>query len=365
MTVGADPLLQTLCQQSNLAQMPASNIRFDGVTAHLHKAACSPGFGQRTILVKDAWDYVELWLRRNCENSTALFYWKQAKAFANATALLDKLSAPLTAYYSVLNATKALLTAKRIAFSDQHGVSGSPIGIRTSLSSVNVDVKGAGVLSSLLDYYSLANLKGSNYDLKKILANLPFVHRAFCSTFTSIRELFIPISKPRFVVMDGSTEAWFCCDIRDTRMQTRHAVRAACGFEHDNGIKDTFTIRKKQRFKWDPSNDFEASYSRLLEKHRQIRVSISYVAGLTRLWYLKRSTPKDLIIECMTMPLMFMALHRLSEFARYSPATLDALFSTNSNWLISEFLSSVLPQYIDECSSEITGQEFMPPGIHL
>lgn len=104
---------------------------------------------------------------------------------------------------------------------------------------------------------------------------------------------------------------------------------------------------------------------KLREAHRKLRFRCVYIAGLTRLWYMKLSKPAKHQVNYPTLGLMFMALHRISELARYTPQKLDALFESNANWVLSEFLNLVLPQFIDECSSEITGHDTMPPGIHL
>ncbi|CAH8239481.1 hypothetical protein VAEU17_5700001 [Vibrio aestuarianus] len=61
------------------------------------------------------------------------------------------------------------------------------------------------------------------------------------------------------------------------------------------------------------------------------------------------------------MPIMFAAMHRLSELARYSPDKLAKHFECQHNWLLSEFITSASNQFIDEISSEITGYEFMIP----
>jgi hypothetical protein len=58
-----------------------------------------------------------------------------------------------------------------------------------------------------------------------------------------------------------------------------------------------------------------------------------------------------------------MTMHRLSELARYEPFTLQKYLQSQQNWLISEFLSSAPAQFIDELACEITGMDFMPPGI--
>ena len=63
------------------------------------------------------------------------------------------------------------------------------------------------------------------------------------------------------------------------------------------------------------------------------------------------------------MTLIYAAMHRLSELARYSPDVLDKHFSGQHNWLMMEFISSALDQFIDDIASEITGQDFMVTGL--
>jgi hypothetical protein len=58
-----------------------------------------------------------------------------------------------------------------------------------------------------------------------------------------------------------------------------------------------------------------------------------------------------------------MALHRLSELARYTPDLLAQHFDSHHNWLLSEFITLALDQFTDEISAEMTGHEFMPPGV--
>lgn len=64
--------------------MPASEIRVDGRTLRLFKCAIDPDVTTRTILVQDQWDYVDMWLKRNNKDD-ALFFWRQAQAFAKAS----------------------------------------------------------------------------------------------------------------------------------------------------------------------------------------------------------------------------------------------------------------------------------------
>ena len=344
--------------------MPAKPIRINGIRVFPHKAVASPVFGAKTVLVRDTWDYVELSLRRRSADEP-LFYWKQARTFAQASAGIDKLAFPLTAYYAILNATKALLSSRGVSFDPYHGLSGQASGNRAALSNQIVKLQATGVLPAMLNYLGVTGFVGTSYSLSDVFYNLPFIHRAYCSTYASRPEILLPIKDPHFVVKEGSSEAWFNFTVRDDRMQNAKTVKMLDGFEHDKGIGSDFVLRQKKRFFWDEKTDPEKSHRCLINAHQKLRIRCVYIAGLTRLWYMKLSKPNKHLLDLPTLGLMFMALHRLSELARYTPQKLDSLFSSNANWVLSEFLSLVLPQFIDECSAEITGYDTMPPGIHL
>lgn len=216
--------------------MPAKPIRINGIRVFPHKAVASPQFGEKTILVRDTWDYVELSLRRS-KSEEPLFYWKQARTFAEASAGIDKLAFPLTAYYAILNATKALLCSKGINFDPYHGVTGQVSGSYASLANHHIKIQSKGVLPSLLSYLGMTGFSGESFALSDVFYNLPFIHRAYCSTYKSKKEILLPIKDPHFVVKEGSTEAWFNFSVRDERMQNQKSVKGLDGFELDTGIK--------------------------------------------------------------------------------------------------------------------------------
>src|SRR4051812_16421047 len=86
-----------------------------------HKAIRSARYDTRTVLTNSPWEFVSLWLKR--ENSLgALIFWNQAREFHEASSGLTLQSAPLLHYYSFMNATKALLSARGIAFDPNHGI---------------------------------------------------------------------------------------------------------------------------------------------------------------------------------------------------------------------------------------------------
>src|SRR5262245_61615679 len=128
--------------------MPASPIRYQDRSLRLYKCVVNPDLDTRTILVEDQWDYVEMWLKRN-HLANALFFWKQAEAFANASKDLPNISSPLTKYYAAMNAAKALLHAKGKSVPEYHGVRGSRATGTASLGSEKVTVLGKGVAPEL------------------------------------------------------------------------------------------------------------------------------------------------------------------------------------------------------------------------
>src|SRR4029078_6723485 len=142
---------------------------------HPHKAVVEPLFGTPNVLTKEPWSFVSLWLRRQGKND-ALFYWEQASSFAKASEGLTPQSAPLLHYYSFMNATKALLTAKGKAFQPFHGVREYKRD-RTKgddIDNVGIEITtGMEVLPALSTYYSEPDTT-KTYTLQELFFNLPF-----------------------------------------------------------------------------------------------------------------------------------------------------------------------------------------------
>ena len=307
-----------------------------------------------------------MWLKRN-KKERALFFWQQAQQFSRASRLLPNTSAPLTAYYCFLNAVKALLTVKNRTASETHGVSGESKSQRAFLSHELVQYQTGGVLGALCNYLgeSVANNQYTLYDL---LYNLAYVHRAYNLTFASRPELFIPVTSPMFVKKQSSTEAWFRATIEDDRYAHQHTIKKLpSGYEQDLSpeLLDTgsFGIRHSSRFTWRHGKAEETgNLERLRVYHRRIRGVLFYIQGPTRLWYIKRRQGLQGMIDRSSLSITFAAMHRLSELARYDPTLLAKHLSSQHNWLLSEFITTAQNQFIDEMSSEITGQEFMIPG---
>ncbi len=342
--------------------MPFINVEYKGKGLSIHKAITQPEFGGKTVLVTDTWDYVDLWLRRSGKE-TSRFYWQQARSFYEATRELPKTASPLTAYYCFLNATKALLTSKGVHASDKHGVSGHTSAGRTSLSKEHVKFQPGGVLGSLCTYLGEpVPAGGQTHSLDDLLYNLPFVHRAYDLTFESAKELFLPIAEPRIVKSTKTHEAWFVAEFTGKYANKSTLAKIPGAFEQELGAGDKqILIRSKQRFDWRP-REKASSLARYTNFHRGLRMHLFYIAGPQRLWYLKRGGNIHGLVSRSSITMTFAAMHKLSELARYTPERLARHFECHHNWLLSEFIASAPSQFIDEISSEMTGQEFMTPG---
>lgn len=330
-----------------------------GKTLRPHGALITPDFKKSRVLCADPWDFVSLWLKRKHQDD-ALFYWEQARHFYEASILLPSLSSPLTSYYCFLNATKALLTAKKVTFSENHGLSGKSIGKKTSLENEIVNFKGAGILPALCNLLGEV-LSNKEYNLKDILWRMPFIHRSFCLTYTSATELFIPILKPCFIKKEGATESWFFANI-DKRYINAHIEDAvAPGFEiYNNPETKMYELRKEKRFIWS-SRKLEESICNLTKYHTTLRKRVVPIFASENRWYFIKNVSGYNDIQHSQLVLIFAAMHRLSELSRYDPIVFSNHFNVNHNWLLSEFITNAPNQFVYGIASEITGLEFIKP----
>lgn len=322
-------------------------------TLTLYKANINPDIKSYTVLVSDAWDYVEMFLKRS-KNHNALFFWRQAKDFFDAYKILPKESKALLAYYTILNATKTLLIVKNILFIDQHGVSGEKINKKSSLVNESVIFKTNGILGSFATYLGETN-NNNKYTLKNLLYNLVYIHRPYCLTFTSQQELFLPVENVGFKWNTDNNEAWIGFELQDKNINVKDIAALGSTWRQDQRSKFKNYIRQHQRFRYTPDLAAFETY------HRKFRKRFHYIYSPQKLWYIKKDIVNSFTINRNSMTITFGAMHRLSELERYAPDVLSKHFESNHNWLITEFLNISVPQFIDEISCEITGQNFQIP----
>jgi hypothetical protein len=336
-----------------------------GKVVRPHKAVISAQYDTKNILTHSPWEYVALWLKRK-KNNDAQIFWNQAREFHRAAAGVSLQSAPLLHYYSFLNATKALLAANKVVFDEHHGVSEDKKRRRNSkaikLSNEGVKIRSSGILPSLSAYFSEEESR-NEYSLKEILFNLPYIHRSYCLTYRSQRDMFVPLKNGRFVVNTTSKEAFFTADISNNFSLKKLAGRLPASFILDSfsgsrSIRSTSTIQLKSARR--VSHD---DLKKITLLNSRIRKDIEYINATETLWYLKleEKDPKKIARTQLTLTLA--AMHRLSELCRYRPVQLSAFMSSQENWLLSEFINSSPNQYIDMISSEMTGLEFLIPNI--
>lgn len=345
----------------------------------IHKANISPDISQPSVLVRDSWDFVDLWLQRNNQKqSSARFYWQQAKNFYDASLNLPKTAAPLTLYYCYLNAVKALLESKQKIYQPWHGVSGefSSEG-QVTLENEFIKLQNNGVLPALAQYLNqpIQNSPSANISLAKCLYNLPFLHRTFLLTYQGANypELFIPIHSPLVVKSVTNSEAWFCAKVDDKYKDTRTLKAMLPGNYEIESKNGECIIRCKKspcRIRWKHKTKPSDKIRIFIKYNNDLRKQLFYIHGVSISWYLKRDKIKSVngkninIIHHTTwhpLILIFSAMHRLSELARYDPQRLAEHFKYRQNWLLNEFIKVSPIQFIDEISSEITGLEFKIP----
>lgn len=342
------------------------SLTMEGREIVLNKGFVHPKFGAKNVLTNSPWRYVDLWLRKE-EKASALFYWKQAEQFHNASQGLSAEAVPLLLYYSFMNAAKALLSAKGISFSPHHGVSrdNSRPAARGFLTNEWLRIAQSGVLPSLANYYGEIETARS-YNLKEIFANLAFIHRTYALTFTSQPETFYSLADCRYVFDTNKDSVYLYAlpEKQETKAKARNNLPQSLTIVDQ---KQNFYIRSVSSIPWKNPRKATAGELRALAiLHKSLRRDLQYNNGYYTLWYAKLKVPNSRPtrrIQRSVPTLTLAASHRLSEICRYNPQQLSTYLEGSQNWLLSEFIAMASPQFIDEIASEITGFQFFTPNV--
>jgi YaaC-like Protein len=328
----------------------------------IHKAVHHAQFERKNVLTNDPSIYVDLWLRSN-GFTDSLFYWRQALEFYEASKGLSTNTSPVVLYYAFLNAVKALLSAKQVAFTDRHGVSGkklSPSGSAVSLSGEGIKFHRHGIVPSLSAYFAETE-QNLTHSLEDVLYNLVFVHRTFNLTNLTRAELFTPLKVCEYVHDDASGEVYLRAKtVSDVNWSTFRANLptsfSLLMFDGSEGVRSVSSVQ------WvssqNPSSN-EIDKLRLL--NQELRYYVQYIHGSQSLWYMKMNGASRLQRQSLTLTLA--AMHRLSEMCRYKPSDLQALMNGSENWLVSEFIMMSPIQFFDEIACEITGDQVLIPNV--
>lgn len=341
------------------------SVQINGRDLSPHKATTRPDLGARTVLTNSHWEYVALWLRRERKTS-ALFYWQQAQIFSQAAQGMPVNSAPLLLYYSFLNGVKALLSAKGVPFEEGHGVRGHNMrgpSSKITLSNEGVRLLDWGIARALSKYLSEAE-GDSIHSLEELLFNIPCIHRTYCLTYKSQKDLFIPLTNNRIEFDATSGTAYFAAMLSKDFAGPSFIRRLPASLIADPVIQDGRTIRSAAVVAL-PGAEVrsaadKATVAALLTS---LRPDLNYIAGAQTLWYAKAVVPGPTRLQRYSLTCIFLAMHRLSEICRYRPMELAAFLAGQKNWLLTEFIRMSPLQFLDEISSELTGQQFMVPNV--
>lgn len=275
-------------------------------------------------------------------------------------------SAPLLHYYSFLNAAKALLVSRNIAFREHHGLRAHDIrgaSRKIDLSNEGVKVQAQGVFPELAAY--LGDSESSDvHSLKDLLFNLPFVHRTYCLTYRSQSDLFYPLRNCRYVFDGSSKQAYLAADLSGDFEGRYFLSKLPNTFVADQLGSSSGAIRSTASVAVSGSNiRSPTDLANIATLHRGVRKDLLYINGAQTLWYVKALVRGGKRLHRSTLTLTLAAMHRLSELCRYRPLQLASFLSGQRNWLLSEFVRMSPEQYLDEMASELTGHQFLIPNV--
>lgn len=374
--------------------------QFKNKKLRMNKAYTEQQYKSDTILTDDVFTYIDFYFGSHKKtmkyNDVSLknkygdpnkyhyaFYWKQAMTFYTAAKTLPIESSPLAAYYSMLNAAKALISFKSknvdvfINDFNAHGLAEDKSSTGESLDSITIKRYDFGVFvhlgRTLEKNFDNIWPKNTPWNMKKLLYNLAFLHRAYVTTYTDtrgkkIQEQFIPLVRGESPTYHKGNDSNLYLKVKFDKGQFSPSASTipstiitgiSTKFETDNN--ERFTLKSQKGAK---RNSKDSLSSEFKELNKELRKEFQYIKSSKRLWYLKLTNLNNPdIINVNSMLISFALMHRFSEIVRYKPEQMARLMKSKENWLIHEFLTHALDQFIDEIAAEITGQDIMCTGI--
>lgn len=374
--MGKDILLKKVAEQSN-------------VVLRLRKAYKKPALNCHSVLTDDIFTYVDFFFKKhkkclkdsngNTIRQNYIFYWQQAHNFYKAAKILPVESSPLPMYYCMLNAAKAYILYYIKDFSDvskdfgNHGIVEMSVieDIRQQkLSEIFVVRHNYGVFplfSKMLDdnfESKWPSGKECPYSAQELIRSLAFVHSAYISTYDIGRkdECFIPLSA-------NETPLFYYCNDGKIHLiatlQKSYFSKSAVKIPEEikNRIPNIFIVSPEDPFCIISKEGFKKSD--IQNQYTDFRKQFSVISANIRLWYLNKTFSEFPSSQINDLSKIMALTHRFSEIVRYKPEQMEELLNGKENWLIHEFLSLALDQFIDELACEITKQEIMPTRYKL
>lgn len=379
-------------------EIASTPYQYKNKNLRMAKSYTVTNFKSNTVLTDDVFTYMEFYFTSHKKamkyKNTAskskygnpnkyhyLFYWKQATAFYRAAKALPIDSVPLLSYYAMLNAAKSFITFRCEYIEDfvedfkSHGLFENIFSVGNDLSTIAVGRRNRGVfplfgkmLETNFDTIWPSG-KSNTITLKKLLYNLVYIHRAYTTTYNpsrgaGISELFIPLvpgkSPCYHKANDGNLYLLFELDkyfFPATALSIPATFTSTISSQFCVSEYNNFSLRSKIGAKRNATDSLSAEFKAL---NCDLRHNFQYIRSGKRLWYLKRSALADSNVLNLNSMLITMAtMHRISEIVRYKPEQLAHLMDSKENWLMHEFITLALDQFIDEIAAEITGNDIM------
>ena len=361
------------------------DVETNSVSLRLRKSFTNADISSHSVLTDDVFSYVDFWFKTNKkilkdENGKRVeqdhaFYWNQAKNFYVATKSLPIESSPLPMYYCMLNAIKAYIFYNANSFDEirncfnGHGLHEGMQDVEdhsVRLDNIFVIRDGWGVFSKFSkliddDFENKWECGRSGaVSIKELVSQLSFIHSAYISTYSLPRknEKFIPL-------LSGSTPTFRYCRDRKIRLvidiDRNYFKQDAIILPEEikQSIPECFEINSDNCFQLISKQFFRKKD--ILSVYKEYRKHFSYIMADKRIWYLLREINNENCMPNLNSMLISVAVvHRFSEIVRYKPEQMYRLLQGKESWLIHEFLSIVLDQFMDEISCEITKKEIMP-----
>ena len=259
-----------------------------------------------------------------------------------------------------------------------HGIYENTEDQGDGISGITICHKEKGVFplfASLLDRdFSSVWSAGKSHalSLQILLYNLPFVHRAYQLTYTTrknrVDEVFLPLqigSSPEyFKGSDGKAYLRILLDPNYFPANMASVPSSIMDTISDRFVMiggEGFALRSIEGAKWNSNGSISTDLRDLMNRQRR---DYCYIRSSSRIWYLRRITSaaqEDLKLNTMTINMAIM--HRLSEIVRYKPEQLQRLLQAEENWLLHEYISLALDQFLDELAAEITHKDIMCTGV--
>ena len=363
------------------------DVESNSVSLRLRKPYMDADITSHTVLTDDVFSYVDFFFKthkkvikkktgeRVKQNHT--FYWEQARQFYCASKMLSIESAPLPMYYCMLNAAKAYLFYYADDYDEieedfgNHGLNEDKTkskDVQTlDLANIFIARKSKGVFPKFgkavnSNFDSLWKIKATGAkSIKELLFQIPYVHSTYSSTYKIPRknEAFIPLAanqSPRFMYNKSNKIKLV------VNLDQHYFKQSATAIPDDilSAVPSQLMVNDEMPFQL-VSKEFLRK-KELKSVYNDLRRCFSYISADRRIWYL-RKTSEDMFSEICPMIIELAIVHRFSEIVRYKPEQMAELMHTKENWLIHEFLSLVLDQFMDEIACEITKQEIMPTRV--